>query len=177
MAVVCGNLRMNIMRKTLKTMIFSMALAGCSGYGGEWPRLNDPLPDASERSRINDSAPMLTAPSASIESESIDLAHHKNRQNTIVAEIEKAWQNFDSKIETIKNETDRDDKHIAWSGSQLALSRVSDHINTLRALGAVPIAPKSVGSDNHIKALRVKLNSYSQRLNAAKDTIANLRPQ
>lgn len=177
MAVVLGNIRMDFMRKTLKTIIFSIALAGCSGYGGEWPKLNDPLPDASERNRVNDGAPMLSAPNAPIESESIDLAHHKSRQNVIVAEIEKAWQAFDSKIEALKGEMDRDDKHIAWSGSQLALSRVSDEINTLRALGSLPITEKSVEADTHLNILRVKLNSYDQRLDAAKANIATLRPQ
>lgn len=165
------------MRKTLKTIILSMALAGCSGYGGPWPKLNDPLPDASERSRVNDSTPMLMAPNATIESKSIDLALHKSRQNLIATDIEKAWQDFDSKIKTIKDEADRDDKHIAWSGSQLALSRVSDEINKLRTLISLPITEKSVDGDNHLKALRVKLNSYDQRLNAAKKNIAALRPE
>ena len=165
------------MRKTLKTIIFSMTLAGCSGYGGEWPKLNDPLPDASERSRVNDSWSIDAAPSALEESKSIDLALHKSRQNIITADIEKAWQTFDSKIQTIKDEADRDDKHIAWSGSQLALSRVSDEINKLRTLMNLPVTEKSVDGDKHLNALRVKLNSYDQRLNAAKENIATLRPE
>ena len=165
------------MRKTLKTIIFSMALAGCSGYGGPWPKLTDPLPDASERSRINDSRPIDVAPSALEESESIDLALHKSRQNTITADIEKAWVTFDNKIKSIKGETDRDDKHIAWSGSQLALSRVSDEINKLRALASLPITEKSVEANNHLNSLSVKLNSHDQRLDAAKKTTLALRPE
>lgn len=165
------------MRKTLKTIILSMALAGCSGYGGEWPKLNDPLPDASERHRVNDSRPMLTAPGATIESENIDLAHHKSRQNAITVGVEKAWQNFNSKIKAINNEADRDDKHIAWSGSQLALSRVSDEINKLRALVSLSITEKSVEADTYLNTIRAKLNDYDQRLDAAKKNIASLRPE
>ncbi len=177
MAVVSGDIRMNFMRKTLKVIIFSIALTGCSGYGGLWPKLNDPLPDASERSRIYDSTPMFDAPSATIESESVALADHKSRQNVIITDIEKAWLDFDNKIKTINSEADRDDKHIAWSGSQLALSRVSDEINKLRALASLPVSEKSVEADNHITALGAKLNSYDLRLDAAKENIASIRPE
>lgn len=164
------------MHNTLKTLTLTLLLASCSGYGGIWPKLNDPLPDASERNRIRATPDTKIAPYEALESEAIDLALHKSRHNVIVADIAKAWSVFDDKMNSIENELDHEDKLIAWTGSQLALSRVSAEINKLRNLADQPIVAPSESAEIYLKSIATNLAKYDQRLNIEKENIAAKKP-
>lgn len=164
------------MHNTLKTLTLTLLLAGCSGYGGIWPKLNDPLPDASERNRIHATADIMVAPYEAVESEAIGLALHKSRHGVIVADIEKAWNVFDDKMNSIENELDQEDKLIAWTGSQLALSRVSAKINKLRDLADQPIIAPSESAEIYLKAIATNLAKHDLRLDIEKENIAAKKP-
>jgi hypothetical protein len=165
------------MRKRLKLIIFTLFITGCSGYGGEWPKLNDPLPDPKDRDRIHITSDIEVAPYEQIEYEAITLVEHKSRHTVIIADIEEAWQDFDTKINSITIETDPEDKIIAWSGSQLSLSRVSAEINNLRNLMEQPIIETSENSDLYIESLKTHLTTNDRRLITAKGNIAALKPE
>ena len=164
------------MHNTLKTLTLALLLAGCSGYGGIWPKLNDPLPDASERSRIHATADIKVAPYEGVESKAIGLVLHKSRHDVIVADVEKAWNVFDDKIHSIENELDPEDKLIAWTGSQLALSRVSAEVNKLRDLADQPIVAPSESAEIYLKAIATELAKYDLRLNIEKENIVAKKP-
>ena len=169
--------RVNFMHKALKIITFTLFLTSCSGYGGVWPKLNDPLPNASDRSRVSEAPHIEITQPGEIESESVSLSLHKSRSDVIFTDIEKEWEDFDSKLNAIKNETERDDKLIAWSGSQFTLSRISDEINKLRIWIEMPIAEPSSDVENYVKSIEARLAKHNQRLATAKETITALKPK
>lgn len=165
------------MRNYLKILCFTAFLGGCSGYGGEWPSLSDPLPDESERERIFATADVKVGPESYAESETMNLASHETKQNSIAKEIANAIQEFNETFKSITEETDPEDRLIAWTGSQLALSRASATINRLRDLLNTSIEPASAESENYLKGLERAIGVYDHDLAKAKAALEAAKPE
>lgn len=163
------------MRNTLIIISFSIFATGCSGYVDDWPKLNDPLPDASERERIFTVADVKISSESMIDSPSLDLLTHQDRSAAIFINIKSAWVNFETALKAISTEDDTDDRLIAWSGSQLALSRVSAEINRLRNLIAVEVMPTSSEAESYGDDLKARLAENGDLIRAAKDKIESIK--
>ena len=165
------------MHNTLKILAITLMLAGCSGYGDPWPKLNDPLPDPDERKLVRATADVKITPHTNIESKEMGFSAHRGQSLKIIKDIDAAWQVFHQGLENIAAENDPEDKRIAWTGTQLALSRVSAEVNRLRDLSEIPVEPDVTGDPDYMDSLKEKITRYDHALRDAKDKVRAQKPQ
>ena len=164
------------MYKTLKILTITLLATGCSGYAGTWPNLNDPLPNPDERKRIHIISDVKISPFEEIDSKSISFTEHQNLTASVNLRIQDAWLAFDKIRSSIEAQGDAEDKLIAWTGSQLALSRVSDEVNELRGLFTKPISNANAETVLYQRSLEERLSQLDKQLSAAKEVLAAQKP-
>lgn len=148
-------------------------VSACSGTGGDWPNLSDPLPDASERERVLERAQPTknSAPSTTERDNPMTVTVAIKLVTAVQADIENAQKKY-LDVKNAITTAEGEEKEIAWHEAQLLLTRLSHTADKLDSI----IYAKQMKSENvWARASQIK-NTHDTYVAGERQKLNSLKP-